>query len=92
MAASLTATRLPAHVIATPLNDIESVLIDVQAKQYYQLNETATLIWRALERGLDQTQIAAALRERFDATPAQAAASVRRWLNELRECRLLHDE
>ena len=45
------------HIILTEFDDGAGVLIDVQRKRYFQLNETALLIWRGIEQGLDLSQI-----------------------------------
>ena len=38
-------------VIATTLEDSESVLLDVKTRRYYSLNETGTRIWELLTDG-----------------------------------------
>jgi hypothetical protein len=35
------------HIIFTDLDGLEGVLVDLNTRKYYQLNETATLVWRA---------------------------------------------
>ena len=45
-------TALPTqseHVVFSEFDGGESVLVDLRTKRYYQLNETATLVWRCLE-------------------------------------------
>jgi hypothetical protein len=37
------------HVIFTDLDGLEGVLVDLNTKKYYHLNESASLIWRGLE-------------------------------------------
>ena len=34
------------HVIFTDLDGLEGVLVDLNTRKYYQLNETAALVWR----------------------------------------------
>lgn len=64
------------HVLFTDLDGLEGVLVDLNTKKYFQLNETASLIWRGLEQGLSANSIAEELTEAYDVTPEQASASV----------------
>src|SRR5262245_18484159 len=71
------------HVIATEFEGGEGVLIDIQAKRYYQLNETAMLVWRGLERNRPLTEIAGELMKDYEVGAEHALASVGRLLAEL---------
>jgi hypothetical protein len=71
------------HVIFTDLDDGEGVLVDLNAKRYYTLNETATFVWRGLEKKLSPAEIARELADYYDVTPERAASSVERLLGEL---------
>ncbi len=64
------------HVIFTDLDGLEGVLVDLNTKKYYQLNETATLIWRGLERRSPVSQIAKEMTERYEVTLEQATSSI----------------
>ena len=64
------------HVIFTDLDGLEGVLVDLNTKKYYQLNETASLIWRGLERRLPVSQIAKEMSERYEVTLEQATSSI----------------
>ena len=64
------------HVIFTDLDGLEGVLVDLNTKKYYQLNETASLIWRGLEKRLPVSDIANELTERYDVTLEQATSSI----------------
>jgi Coenzyme PQQ synthesis protein D (PqqD) len=66
----------PDHVIFTDLDGIEGVLVDLHAKQYYLLNETASLIWRSLAKGMPVVSIAKEMAELYDVTMEHAQASV----------------
>jgi len=63
-------------VIFTDLDGLEGVLVDLNTKKYYQLNETASLIWRGLEQRLPVGQIANELTERYDVTLERATSSI----------------
>lgn len=64
------------HVIFTDLDGLEGVLVDLNTKKYYQLNETASLIWRGLEKRLPVSQIAKEMTERYDVTLERAMSSI----------------
>lgn len=77
------------HIVATQLDDGEGVLVDLNTKQYYQLNETAMLIWRALESGHPLDQIVAEIMTVFRVDNEHAAASAERLLNQFHERKLV---
>ena len=64
------------HVVFTDLDGLEGVLVDLNTKKYYQLNETASLIWRGLEKRLPVSRIAMEITERYDVTLQVAVSSV----------------
>lgn len=64
------------HVVFTDLDGTEGVLVDLDTKQYFQLNATASLIWRGLARGASIDQITGELTAEFDVTPDHARRSV----------------
>jgi len=65
-----------AHVVFTDLDGLAGILVDLNTKKYYQLNETASLIWRGLERRLPLSLIAKEMVERYDVALDQATLSV----------------
>jgi hypothetical protein len=77
------------HIIATQLDDGEGVLVDLNTKKYYQLNETAMLIWRALESGHPLDQIVAEIMTVYRVDNEHAAASAERLLNQFHERKLV---
>lgn len=75
--ANVAAPLLPhEHVIFTDLDGLEGVLVDLNTKKYYQLNETASLIWRGLEKRLPVSHIAREMTERYDVTLERAMSSI----------------
>jgi hypothetical protein len=64
------------HVIFTDLDGAEGVLVDLNTRQYFQLNETASLIWRGLAKGTPLADIARELTQVYDVTLEHAQASV----------------
>jgi coenzyme PQQ synthesis protein D (PqqD) len=74
---NLTDPPLPyEHVIFTDLDGLEGVLVDLNTKKYYQLNETASLIWSGLEKRLPVSHIAKEMTERYDVTLERAVLSI----------------
>lgn len=84
------ATPLPCeHVIFTDLDGLEGLLVDLHTKKYYQLNETASLIWRGLEKRLPVSHIATEMAERYDVTRERALSSIETALRQLDAQKLL---
>lgn len=76
------------EVIATTLEE-EAVLLHMSTQHYYTLNETGCFIWQRLEQGQMLGEIRAAIEERYDVTPEQAARSVTELVAELRQEHLI---
>ena len=89
MSSSSEAVRPHDHVVFTDFEGGEGVLVDLNSKRYYTLNETAALIWRALERGLSAEEIVRQLTDAYDVTAEHAAASLEQTLSTLRTRQLL---
>lgn len=77
------------HVVYTEFDGTEAVLVDLNTKRYYTLNETAMLVWRGLERGQTTAEIALEISNVYDVSAEHAAASVERLLASLAAHRLL---
>jgi hypothetical protein len=77
------------HVVFSELDENEGVLVDLNSKRYYTLNETALFVWRLLEKKRPPAEIARELTESYEITPEQAAASVNKLLSELSQRNLL---
>lgn len=77
------------HVIFTDLDGLEGVLVDLNTKKYYQLNETASLIWRGLEKRLPVSHIAKEMTERYDVTLERATSSIETALRHFEAQKLL---
>lgn len=78
-----------AHIVVTEFEGGESVLVDLDTKRYYQLNETATLIWQALADGRSKADIVGSLTSVYDATEEEAEKNVDRILEQLKVQRLV---
>lgn len=77
------------HVVYTEFDGREAVLVDLNTKRYYTLNETAMLVWRGLEAGKTTTEIARDVCDRYDVTEEHATASIERLVTSLGAHRLL---
>ncbi len=78
-----------AHIVVTEFEGGESVLVDLNTKRYYQLNETATVIWRALSDGRSRADVVGSLTSVYDVTEADAEKSVDQVLEHLKAHRLV---
>lgn len=77
------------HVVATDFDGGEGVLVDLNSKRYYQLNETAMLVWRCLERGLSSAEIVGEMTARYDVSAGHAADSLSKVLRSLETHKLV---
>ena len=77
------------HVVFTEFDAGEGILVDLNTKKYFQLNETGTLIWRGLERKQTLEEIVGQITAAYDVTPEHAAQSVLRLLDNLRAFKLV---
>ena len=64
----------------TDLDGTEGVLVDLNTKKYYRLNETAVLVWRGLEQNATIEEIIDKMTLRYDVAADSAASSVQRLL------------
>ncbi len=78
------------HVVFTEFDGGEGVLVDLNAKRYYQLNETAVIIWRALEKNLAAPEIIKELVERYEVTSEHAASSLNNLVQSLMAYKLIY--
>lgn len=82
---------------AVPLKDViftdfeggEGILVDLNTKQYYRLNETGALIWRGLEKGRSVDDIVAEMQEVYEVSRDHALTSVDKLLSTLESNRLI---
>jgi Coenzyme PQQ synthesis protein D (PqqD) len=77
------------HVIFTDLDGVEGVLVDLNTKQYYRLNETASLIWKGLAKGAPVANIVREITELYDVTMQRAESSVENAVSSFLAYRLL---
>ena len=76
-------------MVYTEFDGCEAVLVDLNTKRYYTLNETAMLVWRGLEAGKTTSEIARDICARYEVTEEHATASIERLVTSLGAHRLL---
>jgi hypothetical protein len=77
-----------AEALVATLSD-GAVLLNLQTKRYYSLNETGTRIWEMVQQTADEESIVAALLREYEVEEQMARAEVRRILDELIEAQLI---
>ncbi len=77
------------HVIFTDFDGDEGILVDLNTKKYYQLNETAMLVWKALENGKSVREIAEAVTSEYEVSIDHAIRSVERLLTNFQSYKLV---
>jgi len=76
-------------VVYTDFQGTGGILVDLNTKQYYQLNETGALIWQVLEKGGSVNDIVAEIRNIYEVSIEQAQASVERLIVNLESKKLV---
>lgn len=77
------------HVIFTDLNGVEGVLVDLNTRQYFQINESACVVWRGLDKGSPAADIAGELTAVYDVSLDHALSSVEAAVTRFRALRLV---
>jgi hypothetical protein len=77
------------HVVFTEFDGTAGILVDLNTKKYYQLNETATLIWKGIEKGLPATSIANEIVRDYEVTPEAALQNVEKAVKEFETYKLI---
>jgi len=83
------APRAHEHVVVTVFDGGEGVLVDLNTKRYYQLNETAMLVWRGVESGKTVAEIVGEMTREYEVEPEHAERSVARVLDNFRSYKLV---
>jgi hypothetical protein len=87
----MTATNFIAgkHVVVTDFDGGEGILVDLNSKRYFQLNETAMIVWRGLEQGKTISEIVADVTASYEVEPDRATLSVQRLLDSFQTYKLV---
>ena len=77
------------HVVVTDFDGGEGILVDLNTKRYYQLNETAMIVWRGLEQGKSVGEIVADVTSAYEVETEKATSSVQRLLDSFQTYKLV---
>lgn len=77
------------HVVVTDFDGGEGILVDLDTKKYFQLNETAMLVWKGLEQGKTINEIISDVTSNYEVSPEKAALSVRRAVDSFQNYKLV---
>ena len=79
------------QIICTEFDGGDGILVDLRTRRYYQLNETALIVWKGLENGDTVEGIAAQISSGYDVEPDRARVSVETLITQLQSYRLLSE-
>jgi hypothetical protein len=86
----MSSTPAPAkHVVVTDFEGGEGILVDLNTKKYYQLNETAMVVWKGLEKGQTMGEIVAEITASYEVAPEKAIISVQRIVDNFQTYKLV---
>ena len=77
------------HVVVTDFDGGEGILVDLNTKKYYQLNETAMIVWKGLEQGKTMSEIVADIISKYEVALDKATASVQRIVDNFQTYKLV---
>jgi Coenzyme PQQ synthesis protein D (PqqD) len=77
------------HVVVTDFDGGEGVLVDLNTKRYYQLNETAMVVWKGLEQGKTMGQIVSDITSIYEVALDKATDSVQRIIDNFQTYKLV---
>ena len=80
--------RAISEALVATLSD-GAVLLNLQTKRYFSLNETGTRIWEMVQQTSDEEAIVTTLLNEYDVEEPMARTEVRRILDELIEAQLI---
>lgn len=80
------------QVVVTDFDNGEGILVDLNTKRYFQLNETAMIIWRGLEQGKSTSEIVADVRANYEVDADRASLSVERLLDTFQTYKLVSEQ
>lgn len=77
------------HVVVTDFDGGEGILVDLNTKRYFQLNETAMIVWRGLEQGKTFHEIVDDFTSSYEVEPDRATVSIQRLLDSFQTYKLV---
>jgi hypothetical protein len=79
----------PKKVIYADLDPKEGVVLNLETKNYYRLNETGQIVWRGLSSGKSVRAVSAEISETYDVPSETALADVEEIVSHLKRERLI---
>ena len=76
-------------MVVTDFDGGEGILVDLNTKKYYQLNETAMIVWKGLEQGKDTDEIATDITSSYEVGLDKATVSVERIVDHFQTYKLV---
>ena len=76
-------------MVFTDFDGSEGILVDLNTKKYFQLNETAMLVWKGLEQGKSVDEIVAQVTTEYEVSTDHAMRSVQKLLGNFESYRLV---
>ena len=80
------------QIVSTLFDDGDGVLVDLKTRRYYQLNESAMMVWTSLEKGRAIPEIVTEITSTFSVSPEHAVKSVERIVRDFQVNHLLTEE
>ncbi|PWT94046.1 MAG: hypothetical protein C5B55_03360 [Blastocatellia bacterium] len=80
------------HIVFTDFDGTEGILVDLNTKKYYQLNETAMLVWKGLEQGKTVDEIVGQVTTEYEISLDHAKRSVEKLLGNFQSYKLVTSE
>lgn len=80
------------HVVFTEFDGTAGILVDLNTKKYYQLNETATLIWKGIANRAPIVEIANILAASYEVTPEDAQRNVKSIVQQFQDYKLISED
>jgi hypothetical protein len=77
------------QIICTEFDGGDGILVDLRTRRYYQLNETAVVVWKGLENGTSVEGLVAQIGAAYEVTPDRARISVEGLIARLESYRLV---
>jgi hypothetical protein len=79
---------IPPFVISAELEG-SVVVVNLNTKRYYILNETAGVVWRGITEGIDESEIVDRIFREYEATREHIRESVGRLFDSLERAKLI---
>ncbi|HLG20418.1 MAG TPA: PqqD family protein [Bdellovibrionota bacterium] len=79
-------------VIYADLDPTEGIVLNLETKNYYRLNETGQIIWQQLSAGKNPDEVAADLCKRYNTSLERALADTNELVEQMKRERLIQSQ